>query len=275
MSTLRAEFLILVRRTFSIHMKSLLTFIGLIVFSQVVIADALQKAIGLDEVAAIKFELPQAEPAYSEYKAILDHYYSELFTDLEIATLSKYELNLKLDKVHKVDRFVDVQNNIYLREVRRLNRRKQRESIVSAFQSQSSFDIPDSTWIPSCIRLKQKAGDKGTCTKADAVSGNSIVGRATYNTYYWGALVVELSATFRISPTTVDMAKEYLNEDVSLNASVNDAIDKVEHFVDVDKDAAYKYLFSATEDLVIAHIKNLKSTRVISVTPRELRDGGF
>lgn len=258
---------------FSIHMKLLLTFISLIAFSQLVIADALQKTIGLDEVAAIKFELPQAEPDYSEYKAILDYYYSALFTESEIATLSKHELNLRLDKAHKVDKFVDVQNNIYLREIRRLNRRKQRESIVSAFQSQSSFDIPDSSWVPSCISLKQKAGDEGACTKADAVSGNSMVGRATYNTYYWGALVVELSATFRISPTTVDMAKEYLSEDISLNASVNDSIDKVERLIDVDKDAAYKYLFSATEELVIAHIRNLKSTRVINMSPKELREG--
>jgi DNA-directed RNA polymerase sigma subunit (sigma70/sigma32) len=86
-------------------------------------------------------------------------------------------------------------------------------------------------------------------------------------------LVVELSAAFRISPTTVDMAKEYLSEDVSLNASVNDSIDKIERLIDVDKDVAYKYLFSATEELVIAHIRNLKSTRVINMTPKELREG--
>jgi hypothetical protein len=250
-------------------MKSFILF-NIIFFSNIAIADGIQKILKIEEFRSINFELPHAEPSYSDYLAIIDKYYGKHFTEEEQSNLSRHEKNIRLDEIYKTKDFTDILKNVYMRRIHRQNYRQQVNAIIRGFQNQTSFDIPDSAWVPTCEHLNSIKKDDKPCNKAQAKTVESSSARAAYYTNYWLQLTFSLSSLLKIYPTTSDMALEYYFEDITPGKNYNEALQIFELTVNNNAKEKEKYRIAALGYMVVEEIKKLDGTKIIEMSTQDL-----
>lgn len=250
-------------------MKSFILF-NIIFFSNIAIADDIQQILKIEEFRSIKFELPHAKPAYNDYLEIINKYDMKHFTEEEQSSLSRYEKNMRLDEIYKTKGFTEILDNVYMRRMHRQNYRQQVNAIIRAVQNQTSFDIPDSAWSPTCEHLKSIIKDDKPCNKSQAKTAEPSSVRSAYYTSYWLELILSLSSLLKIYPTTSDMALEYYFEDITPGRNYNEALQRFELTINNNAKEKYKYRIAALGYMVVEEIKKLDGTKIIEMSTQEL-----
>ena len=251
-------------------MRTFIIFLLNILFYQIATADDSQHGLNKADVKAMNFTLPHAEPVYDDYLSIMNKYYNKHFTKEELSSFSTYEKNIRLDEIYKTNNFAEIQNNIYLRKIRRLNYKQQANAIIRAFQNQTNFDIPDSAWIATCEYLHSIAAEDKPCNKAQAKSTELSKARAVYYTSYRMRLNLNLSTLLNIYPSTVDIANIYYLDDISVNKKFEDALHAVELILSKDGEEKTKYLLAALDYLIVEEIKKFNGSKIVEISTQEL-----
>lgn len=225
---------------------------------------ATANALTKEDVAQIKFVLPQIEFDAGEFLTERKKFYVKHFSDKERFDLSTNEMALKLDKIYNVVGFDDRFYSEYSRGIYRENIRLQKKAITKAFQEQTDFDIADTEWINGCININKQVNDDKPCTKTQAKSSEISTAKAAYEASYWINLILKLAPILDITPNSTDYALIYYSESLNPGKRLyDDDFRKELASLENNKEKNLYYLINSTANNLIKKIKSSTNTKLI------------